>query len=116
MLPRLLGQERMYSVKAIDLHFWLHTVGVVFYIVSMWIAGVMQGLMWRATNPDGTLTYSFVEALNATYPYYLGRLAGGLIVLAGMFVMAWNVIRTWQQARDLVPTPVMPPDAASAHA
>ena len=116
MLPRLLGQERMYSVKAIDLHFWLHTVGVVFYIVSMWIAGVMQGLMWRATNPDGTLTYSFVEALNATYPNYLGRLAGGLIVLAGMFVMAWNVIRTWQQARDLVPTPVMPPDAASAHA
>jgi len=116
MLPRLLGQERMYSVKAIDLHFWLHTVGVVFYIVSMWIAGVMQGLMWRATNPDGTLTYSFVEALNATYPYYLGRLAGGVIVLAGMFIMAWNVIRTWQQARDLVPTPVMPPDAASAHA
>jgi len=116
MLPRLLGQERMYSVKAIDLHFWLHTVGVVFYIVSMWIAGVMQGLMWRATNPDGTLTYSFVEALNATYPYYLGRLAGGLIVLTGMFVMAWNVIRTWQQARDLVPTPVLPPDAASAYA
>ena len=106
----------MYSVKAIDLHFWLHTVGVVFYIVSMWIAGVMQGLMWRATNPDGTLTYSFVEALNATYPYYLGRLAGGLIVLTGMFVMAWNVIRTWQQARDLVPTPVLPPDAASAYA
>ncbi|MDI9238621.1 cytochrome-c oxidase, cbb3-type subunit I [Lysobacter sp. LF1] len=116
MLPRLLGQERMFSVKAIDLHFWLHTVGVVFYIASMWIAGVMQGLMWRATNPDGTLTYSFVEALNATYPYYLGRLAGGLIVLSGMLVMAWNVVRTWQQARDLVPTPVLPPDAASAHA
>ncbi|MBU8975792.1 MULTISPECIES: cytochrome-c oxidase, cbb3-type subunit I [unclassified Lysobacter] len=116
MLPRLLGQERMYSVKAIDLHFWLHTIGVVFYIASMWIAGVMQGLMWRATNPDGTLTYSFVEALNATYPYYLGRLAGGVIVLSGMFVMAWNVIRTWQQARDLVPTPVLPPDTANAHA
>ncbi|GAA5070036.1 cytochrome-c oxidase, cbb3-type subunit I [Lysobacter panacisoli] len=116
LLPRLLGQERMFSVKAIDLHFWLHTVGVVFYIASMWIAGVMQGLMWRATNADGTLTYSFVEALNATYPYYLGRLAGGLIVLAGMFVMAWNVVRTWQQVRDLAPTPVMPPDAASAHA
>lgn len=116
MLPRLLGQERMFSTKAIDLHFWLHTVGVVFYIASMWIAGVMQGLMWRATNPDGTLTYSFVEALNATYPYYLGRLAGGVIVLSGMFVMAWNVVRTWQQARDVVPTPVLPPDAASAHA
>ena len=116
MLPKLLGAQKMYSIKWIDAHFWLHTMGVVFYIVSMWIAGVMQGLMWRASNPDGTLTYSFVEALNATYPYYLGRLLGGLIVLSGMFVMAWNVIRTWQQARDLVPTPVMPPDAASAHA
>ncbi|MBF6025203.1 cytochrome-c oxidase, cbb3-type subunit I [Lysobacter niastensis] len=114
MLPRLLGQQRMYSVKAIDLHFWLHTIGVVFYIASMWIAGVMQGLMWRATNADGTLTYSFVEALNATYPYYLGRLAGGVIVLSGMFVMAWNVVRTWQQARELVPTPVLAPDTAAA--
>ena len=116
LLPRLLGQKEMFSVRAIDLHFWLHTVGVLLYIASMWIAGVMQGLMWRATNPDGTLTYSFVEALNATYPYYLGRLAGGLVVLAGMFLMAWNVIRTWQQAGELVATPVLPPDTASAHA
>ncbi|MFC3813360.1 cytochrome-c oxidase, cbb3-type subunit I [Lysobacter sp. GCM10012299] len=116
LLPRLLGQKEMFSVRAIDLHFWLHTVGVLLYIASMWIAGVMQGLMWRATNPDGTLTYSFVEALNATYPYYLGRLAGGLVVLAGMFLMAWNVIRTWQQAGELVATPVLPPDTARAHA
>lgn len=116
LLPRLLGQQQMFSVKAIDLHFWLHTIGVLLYIASMWIAGVMQGLMWRATNPDGTLTYSFVEALNATYPYYLGRLAGGVVVLAGMLLMAWNVIRTWQQARDLAPTPVLAPDAASARA
>ncbi|HEY5852410.1 MAG TPA: cytochrome-c oxidase, cbb3-type subunit I [Lysobacter sp.] len=116
LLPRLLGQKEMFSVKAIDLHFWLHTVGVLLYIASMWIAGVMQGLMWRATNPDGTLTYSFVEALNATYPYYLGRLAGGLVVLAGMLLMAWNVIRTWQQAPEIAPIPVLPPDTASAHA
>ncbi|HEY5803820.1 MAG TPA: cytochrome-c oxidase, cbb3-type subunit I [Lysobacter sp.] len=116
LLPRLLGQKEMFSVKAIDLHFWLHTVGVLLYIASMWIAGVMQGLMWRATNPDGTLTYSFVEALNATYPYYLGRLAGGLVVLAGMLLMAWNVIRTWQHAADIAPIPVLQPDSASAHA
>jgi cytochrome c oxidase cbb3-type subunit I len=58
---------------------------VVFYIASMWIAGVMQGLMWRATNADGTLTYSFVESLNATYPYYLAASAAALLVLAGMF-------------------------------
>jgi cytochrome c oxidase cbb3-type subunit 1 len=114
MLPGLLGQARMYSIKAIDLHFWLHTVGVVFYISSMWIAGVMQGLMWRATNPDGTLTYSFVESLNATYPYYLGRLCGGLLALSGMLVMAWNVLRTWQAAAAVKPVPVLAPDPSSA--
>ena len=114
MLPRLLGQTSMYSTKAIDLHFWLHTVGVVFYISSMWIAGVMQGLMWRATNADGTLTYSFVEALKATYPFYLGRLCGGSLALIGMLVMGWNVVRTWQRAPAHVPVAIIPPHAASA--
>ncbi len=99
MLPRLLGARQMYSTKWIDVHFWLHTLGVVFYIAAMWIAGVMQGLMWRATNPDGTLTYSFVEALNATYPYYLVRFAGGAVVLAGMLLMALNTWKTWATAR-----------------
>ena len=117
MLPKLLRQESMYSTRLIDTHFWVHTIGVVFYIASMWIAGVMQGLMWRATNADGTLTYSFVEALNATYPYYLGRLIGGLLVLSGMFVMAWNVYRTWQQASDVASESAIPaPDAANARA
>jgi len=116
MLPRLLGQDRMFSTRAIDLHFWMHTLGVVLYICSMWISGVTQGLMWRATNPDGTLTYSFVEGLNATYPYYLGRFAGGLLCLSGMLVMAWNVTRTWQQAPASKSIPVMPPDLASARA
>ncbi|MCC8362692.1 cytochrome-c oxidase, cbb3-type subunit I [Lysobacter sp. A6] len=100
MLPRLLGAERMYSIKWIDAHFWLHTLGVVFYIASMWIAGVMQGLMWRATNADGTLTYSFVEALNATYPYYLVRFSGGALVLAGMFLMAFNTWKTYATAKN----------------
>ncbi|MBK9670258.1 MAG: cytochrome-c oxidase, cbb3-type subunit I [Thermomonas sp.] len=116
MLPRLLGREQMHSVKLVDAHFWVHTLGVVFYIASMWIAGVMQGLMWRATNDDGTLTYTFVESLNATYPYYLGRLFGGLLVLAGMLVMAWNVLRTYQQAGAIVPQPLLPPDASEARA
>ncbi|MGO4551332.1 cytochrome-c oxidase, cbb3-type subunit I [Lysobacter sp. 2RAF19] len=100
MLPRLLGAQQMYSTKWIDVHFWLHTLGVVFYIAAMWIAGVMQGLMWRATNPDGTLTYSFVEALNATYPYYLVRFAGGAVVLAGMLLMALNTWKTWASAKS----------------
>ena len=113
LLPKLLGREHMFSVKAIDVHFWMHTIGVVFYIASMWIAGVMQGLMWRATNADGTLTYSFVEALNATYPYYLVRLGGGLLVFVGMLLMAWNTVMTIRAGKA---EPVAIPPVAAAHA
>jgi cytochrome c oxidase cbb3-type subunit 1 len=118
MLPRLLNLPKMYSTKLIDLHFWLHTIGLVVYIASMWIAGVTQGLMWRATDPEnGTLVYSFVEALNATKPYFLFRLGGGLIVLSGMLVMGWNVLRTFQlSAASTAPQTVLPPDAADARA
>ena len=94
LIPRMFGQVRMYSVKAIELHFWIATIGVVLYIAAMWIAGVMQGLMWRATNPDGTLVYSFVESVKATFPFYLVRLSGGLLYLTGMLIMAWNVVMT----------------------
>src|SRR5690348_15134691 len=97
LLPRLYGKKEMYSVRAIDWHFWTTTIGVVLYVASMWIAGVMQGLMGRATNDDGSLTYSFIEALNATYPYYAVRLLGGTMVLAGMFLMAWNCWKTATQ-------------------
>jgi cytochrome c oxidase cbb3-type subunit I len=94
LIPRLFGRTEMYSVPAITLHFWTTTIGIVLYIASMWIAGVMQGLMWRAVNEDGTLTYTFVESVKATYPYYVIRLTGGVLVLSGMFVMLWNVIKT----------------------
>ncbi|MGB7180701.1 MAG: cytochrome-c oxidase, cbb3-type subunit I, partial [Burkholderiaceae bacterium] len=79
LLPRLYGRQSMYSVRAIEIHFWMATLGIVAYIAAMWIAGVMQGLMWRATNPDGTLTYAFVESVKATFPYYVIRFAGGLL-------------------------------------
>ena len=94
LIPRLYGRTEMYSTKLIDVHFWTMTIGVVLYVCAMWISGVTQGLMWRATNPDGTLTYTFVEALKATYPFYAVRLAGGLLVLGGMFLMAYNVFKT----------------------
>jgi cytochrome c oxidase cbb3-type subunit 1 len=116
MLPKLLGLKQMHSVKWIDTHFWMHTIGVVLYIASMWIAGVMQGLMWRATNNDGTLTYTFVESLNATYPYYLVRLLGGLAVLAGMVLMAVNCVKTWQAASETADQPLLPPDPSEARA
>ncbi len=94
MLPRLYGRSEMWSTRLIDIHFWTTTIGIVLYIAAMWIAGVMQGLMWRATNADGTLTYTFVEALKATYPFYAVRLTGGVLVLSGMFIMAYNVAKT----------------------
>ena len=94
LLPRLYGLPGMYSSKLIDVHFWMSTIGVVLYAASMWVSGIAQGLMWRAFNEDGTLTYSFVEALKFTYPYYGIRLLGGLIFFSGMLVMAYNVIRT----------------------
>src|SRR5262252_5021492 len=94
LIPRLYGQKAMWSTRLIEWHFWTTTLGVVLYITAMWVAGLTQGLMWQATNPDGTLTYTFVESLQATYPYYAVRLCGGLLVLSGMFIMAYNVRRT----------------------
>src|SRR5690606_36218330 len=82
------------STKAVELHFRLATIGVVLYISAMWVAGVMQGLMWRATGDDGTLTYATVEGVKATYPLYTIRMIGGLFCLSGVFLMAWNTYRT----------------------
>ncbi len=112
MIPRLFGQKQMYSIKAIEWHFWLATIGIVLYIAAMWIAGVMQGLMWRGVNADGTLTYTFVESVKATYPFYGIRLLGGLLYLGGMVVMLWNVLKTASQGQS-VNVPI-PPVAAHA--
>jgi cytochrome c oxidase cbb3-type subunit 1 len=94
LIPKLFGRKEMFSVKAIEVHFWLATIGIVLYIAAMWIAGVMQGLMWRAINADGTLTYTFVESVKATYPFYVIRVCGGLLYLSGMIIMLWNGVKT----------------------
>jgi len=101
LIPRLFGQKQMYSVKAIEVHFWTATIGIVIYIAAMWIAGVMQGLMWRAVNADGTLTYTFVESVKATYPFYVLRLLGGLLYLMGMLIMLWNTFKTVTRGRSV---------------
>jgi len=93
LIPRLYDRE-IYSVRLIEIHFWMTTIGIVLYITAMWIAGVMQGLMWRAVNEDGTLIYSFVEAVDAMQPYYFVRFLGGAIYLLGMLLMAYNVAKT----------------------
>jgi cytochrome c oxidase cbb3-type subunit 1 len=113
LIPRMYGRKSMHSTKAIELHFWIATIGIVLYIAAMWIAGVMQGLMWRAINPDGTLVYSFVESVKATFPFYVIRLAGGTLYLTGMLIMAWNVVMTVRGGKT-VPVPV--PAVAAAHA
>jgi cytochrome c oxidase cbb3-type subunit I len=115
LIPRLFGRTEMYSVRAMSLHFWIATLGVVLYIAAMWIAGVMQGLMWRAVSEDGTLTYTFVESVKATYPFYAIRLLGGLLYLAGMLLMAWNVFMTVASSRPaqtLIPAPAAVPHSA----
>jgi cytochrome c oxidase cbb3-type subunit 1 len=109
LLPKLFGKPQMYSTKLINTHFWLGTIGIVLYIASLWIAGIMQGLMWRAVNDDGTLTYSFVESLEGVYPFYGVRLLGGVLFLLGMLVMAYNAWKTVAGAR---PAEVVVPQAA----
>jgi cytochrome c oxidase cbb3-type subunit 1 len=113
LIPRMYGRTEMYSKKAIELHFWVATLGIVLYIAAMWIAGVMQGLMWRSVNPDGTLVYTFVESVKASFPFYVVRLIGGLMYLGGMFIMAWNVVKTVSAGR---PQPQAVPAVALAHA
>ena len=112
MIPRLFGQKQMYSIKAIELHFWLATIGIVLYIAALWISGVMEGLMWRAINADGTLTYTFVESVKAKTPYYITRMVGGLLYLSGMSIMLWNVIKTATSGKAAIAT--IP--TAAAHA
>ncbi len=102
LVPMLWGRN-LYSTKAINVHFWIATIGVVLYIAAMWVSGVMQGLMWRATNEDGTLTYTFIESIIATYPYYAVRLLGGILFLTGMLIMAWNMWMTIRPAAARVP-------------
>jgi cytochrome c oxidase cbb3-type subunit 1 len=94
LIPILSGKNEMYSIKLINTHFWLATIGTVLYIAALWVNGISQGLMWRAFNTDGTLTYSFVESVEASYPGYFVRFVGGLLFLIGMLLMTYNMYRT----------------------
>ncbi len=111
MIPRLWHTE-LYSRRLADVHFWLATLGIVLYITPMWVSGVTQGLMWRAANPDGSLTYTFIETVAAIQVYDAIRVSGGVLYLTGMFVMLYNVWRTVAQGTSEVPEPSRtPPDA-----
>ncbi len=94
LVPNLWHRERLYSMKLVDLHLWVATLGIVLYISAMWVAGIMQGLMWRSYDNMGFLEYSFVETVMAMHPYYLIRVLGGLLYLSGSLVMVYNLVRT----------------------
>ena len=108
MAPRALGQP-MHSVKAMNLHFWMHTTGLLMYVCAMWAAGVMEGHMWLATGDKGTLTYSFMDSLRAIHPFYIIRFLGGTLVMGGMIVMAWNLWYTAAAARAHLLRPIAVP-------
>ena len=94
LTPRLWKRERLYSLRLVNWHFWLATLGIVLYAASMWVAGIMQGLMWREYGSDGYLVYAFSEVVSAMFPMYVIRAAGGFMYLAGAIIMAWNIGKT----------------------
>ncbi len=94
LVPKLWQKERLYSLRMINWHFWLATLGIVFYAASMWVAGITQGLMWREYGSDGFLVNSFVDTVSALHPMYLMRAFGGLLYLSGAILMAYNIWMT----------------------
>jgi cytochrome c oxidase cbb3-type subunit 1 len=102
LIPRLFNKKEMYSVNMINIHFWLATTGTILYVVAMWISGIMQGLMWRAIDDDGTLTYAFIEVVIASHPFYVIRAIGGVLFLSGMFLMLFNVLMTIKSRKVIV--------------
>ncbi len=104
LIPRL-WHTQLYSLRLAEAHFWVATLGIVFYVTPMWISGVTQGLMWRAVNPDGSLAYTFVETVAAIRIYDVIRAAGGALFLSGTLLMVYNVARTIQQGSAALPEP-----------
>jgi cytochrome c oxidase cbb3-type subunit 1 len=112
LTPWLWKRERLFSLKLVDWHFWIATVGILLYITSMWVSGIMQGLMWRAYNELGFLQYSFVETVAASHLAYEIRALGGALYLIGALIMAYNL---WRTARgDVAASELAPASAPSA--
>jgi cytochrome c oxidase cbb3-type subunit 1 len=110
LVPRLWNTQ-IHSTKLVNLHFWLATIGIVIYIVAMWISGIMQGLMWRDYDEFGTLTYTFAESVAAMHPYYVLRTVGGFIYSVGGLVMLYNVVMTIRQAGSVPRAAAQPAQA-----
>jgi cytochrome c oxidase cbb3-type subunit 1 len=105
LVPWMWKQERMYSMRLIEVHFWLALAGTVIYVFAMWNSGIIQGLMWRTYNDSGTLAYSFLDSMVAMHPYYIARTVGGLLFLIGAAICLYNVLMTIRIARSSAAEP-----------
>ncbi|MCJ7871925.1 cytochrome-c oxidase, cbb3-type subunit I [Phaeobacter sp. J2-8] len=108
LTPKLWGRKQMYSLSAISWHFWLATLGIVLYAASMWVTGIMEGLMWREVDDQGFLVNSFADTVSAKFPMYVVRGLGGVMFLSGAVIMCWNMwmtIRRGSPAEARMPTP-----------
>jgi len=94
LVPRLWKVRRLYSLRLVEWHFWIATLGIVLYITAMWVSGIMQGLMWRSYDSLGFLQFSFIETVEAMHPFYVIRAFGGVLFLTGALIMAYNLYRT----------------------
>ncbi|MDA0664653.1 MAG: cytochrome-c oxidase, cbb3-type subunit I [Proteobacteria bacterium] len=94
LTPWLWGRKRLYSLRLVEWHFWISTLGILLYITAMWVSGILQGLMWRAYDELGFLQYAFIETVEAMHPFYMIRATGGLLFVAGSLIMAYNLWRT----------------------
>jgi cytochrome c oxidase cbb3-type subunit 1 len=104
LFPRLWHRDRLYSIRLVEWHFWIATLGIVLYISAMWVSGIMQGLMWRSYDSLGFLQYSFIETVEAMHPFYVIRAVGGVLFLAGALIMVFNLWKTVQgEIRDEEP-------------
>jgi cytochrome c oxidase cbb3-type subunit 1 len=108
LVPWLWNKRELYSLRLVNWHFWISTIGIVLYISAMWVSGIMQGLMWRAYNTLGFLEYSFIDTVAAMFPFYVIRALGGGLFLAGALIMAFNL---WMTVR---PAPVSSPAGRDA--
>jgi cytochrome c oxidase cbb3-type subunit 1 len=114
LFPVLWKKKGIWSERLISWHFWIATLGIVFYITAMWVSGIMQGLMWRAYDELGFLQYSFVETVEAMHPYYVIRALGGVLYLAGGLIMAFNLWKTVTEGEAAEPAPRLVPAHAVA--
>ena len=102
MTPRLWNRERLYSLSLVNWHFWLATIGIILYAASMWVTGIMEGLMWREVDAQGFLVNSFADTVAAKFPMYVVRGLGGVMYLTGVLIMAFNLWMTAYGQRQVV--------------